>query len=375
MATKYRGQIFTCIQRKLNVVLDSESGPLTHVLHIVGQVAYQAFFGKFWRNRGFQGYDIAAILSSHEARTSGCYHLYFVRCKLDVLPLDSEIQLARLVQRPCCFLRSLSIQSFEYRQYFLHQWAIFGAEHLHLRLQCVCQHIAVITHEVQLLDIQLFKYLPGETKQGLFFISIRNTHKHCAEWLTYFDLRLFAGSTTKTNRAHHKMRLVGQLFVEQFLIHLWPIAQVNAERCMLVDAAHQVLIQLFRRERHEGSEQLDECGQALVQREVCRHLLVVQGSFPEAFAAAAQVPVREVLQELLRDCCWLRRVVLVQAVRDLTDGLLQFRENPAVKFAALRYRQLVVLRVKGIDIGIRHEEPIHVPELIQCPAHQRPFFA
>src|SRR5258708_6406823 len=181
MATKYRGQIFTCIQRKLNVVLDSESGPLTHVLHIVGQVAYQAFFAQFWRNRGFQGYDIAAILSSHEARTSGCYHLYFVRCKLDVLPLDSEIQLARLVLRPCCFLRSLSIQGFEYRQYFLYQSAIFGAEHLHLWLGPVPQHLSVVAHEVQLLDIQLFKYLPGETEQGVFFISLRNKAKHCAE--------------------------------------------------------------------------------------------------------------------------------------------------------------------------------------------------
>src|SRR5260221_11888828 len=34
-----------------------------------------------------------------------------------------------------------------------------------------------------------------------------------------------------------------------------------------VDAAHQVLIQLFRRKWHERSEQLDECGQALVQRD------------------------------------------------------------------------------------------------------------
>src|SRR5258708_7174625 len=292
MATKYRGQIFTCIQRKLDVVLDSESGPLTHVLHVVGQVAYQAFFAQFRCNRRFQGYDIAAILSSHEARASGCNHLYFVRCKLDVVTIDREIQLARLVKGLCCFLRSLSIQGFEYRQYFLYQWAIFGAEHLHLWLGRVSQHIAVVAHEVQLLDIQLFKYLPGETKQGLFFISIRNKHKHCPEWLTYFDLRLLAGSTTKTNNAHHQMRLVRQLFVEQFLIHLWPIAQVNAESSFPVDAAHQVLIQLFRRERHERSEQLDECGQALVQREVCRHLIVVQGSFPEAFAAAAQVPVR-----------------------------------------------------------------------------------
>src|SRR6266702_725571 len=115
----------------------------------------------------------------------------------------------------------MSIQGFECRQDFLYQWAIFGAEHLHLRLQRVGQHITVITHEVQLLDIQLFKYLPGETKQGLFLISIRNTHKHCAEWLTYFDLRLLAGCTTKTN------------------------------------TAHQVLIHLFHRKWHEWGEQHD----------------------------------------------------------------------------------------------------------------------
>src|SRR5260370_35288959 len=145
----------------------------------------------------------------------------------------------------------MSIQGFECRQYFLYQCAIFGAEHLHLWLQRVSQHITVITHQVQLLDFHLLKYLPGKTKQGLFFISIRNTHKHCAEWLTYFDLHLLAGGTTKTNNAHHKMRLVGQLFVKQLLIHLWPIAEVNAESSFPVDAAHQVLIDLFHRKWHD----------------------------------------------------------------------------------------------------------------------------
>src|SRR6266699_22674 len=95
----------------------------------------------------------------------------------------------------------MSIQGFECRQYFLYQWAIFGAEHLHLWLQRESQHITVITHEVELLDIQLFKYLPGET--------------------------------------------------EQCLNHLWPIAEVNAESSFPVDAAHQVLIHLFHRKWHE----------------------------------------------------------------------------------------------------------------------------
>jgi seryl-tRNA synthetase len=72
---KGRDQVFTRVQRKLDVVLDIESGPLTHVLDIMGQVSYQAFLAQFGGNRRFQGDDIAAILSGHEAGTSGCYHL------------------------------------------------------------------------------------------------------------------------------------------------------------------------------------------------------------------------------------------------------------------------------------------------------------
>src|SRR5260370_722944 len=65
----------------------------------------------------------------------------------------------------------------------------------------------------------------------------------------------------------------------------------------------------------------------------------------------------------------------MQTVCVLPDCLLQFRKNPAVQFAALCYRQLVLHRIKRINVSIGHKETVHVPELIHGPAHQHPLLA
>ena len=98
------------------------------------------------------------------------------------------------------------------------------------------------------------------------------------------------------------MRFARQRFIDQFFVYGWPVAQVDAGRGLRVDAANQVLVQLFRYERHEWREQGDKRDQALIEREVRGHLVLVHASFPEAFATAPQVPVRQILQEFLDGC-------------------------------------------------------------------------
>ena len=98
------------------------------------------------------------------------------------------------------------------------------------------------------------------------------------------------------------MRFARQRFIDQFFVYGWPIAQVDAGRGLRVDAANQVLVQLFRHERHERREQGDKRGQALVEREVRGYLVVVHAGFPEALATAPQVPVRQIFQEFLDGC-------------------------------------------------------------------------
>src|SRR5438067_13183789 len=99
---------------------------------------------------------------------------------------------------------------------------------------------------------------------SLFLSQGRHTYIEGVERLTDFDLRFLTGSTAKADDPHDKVGIVGQLLIDEFLVDLWPVTEMDAERCLIVDVTHQVLIEFFCYEGHERRQQSDERCQALV---------------------------------------------------------------------------------------------------------------
>ncbi len=90
------------------MILDVEASLFPHVLHIVGQVAYQALFAQLRRDRCFQGDDIAPLLGGDKARACGGDYFNFIRGKFDLLAIDGEVQMPGLVEQPGSLLCAMS---------------------------------------------------------------------------------------------------------------------------------------------------------------------------------------------------------------------------------------------------------------------------
>ena len=73
---------------------------------------------------------------------------------------------------------------------------------------------------------------------------------------------------------------------------------MHAYRCIGIDLADQVLIELLGQERHERGEQRREGDQRFVQRRQGRRIGLTARR-PEAGPAAADIPVAQVVEKAL----------------------------------------------------------------------------
>src|SRR3990172_9604221 len=79
-----------------------------------------------------------------------------------------------------------------------------------------------------------------------------------------------------------------------------------------------------------------------------------QGRLPEAAPAPAHVPVRKVLYKPLDRAAARCRIVLLQAVRNLTHESVQLGEHPPVELRLLT--GIRRLRIETIQVRVRHEK-------------------
>ena len=180
----------------------------------------------------------------------------------------------------------MRIQRLEFGKDFLDQAAVFRSKYLHLGLQGIGKHVAVTADQFQAFDVQFFKHLLAETMQGFFLGQGGYAHVQGVQRLAHFDLRFLTGRAAKANNTHDEMCIAGQLLIDELLVHLGPVTEMNAQCCLFINAANEVLVEFFRHEWQEGREQGDQCCQALVEREVCCQLIIVKLRLPDAFATA-----------------------------------------------------------------------------------------
>src|SRR5579875_810104 len=114
-----RGQFVAGIKGQRDMILDVEAGLLAHILDVVSQVTYQALFAQFWRNCCFQRNNVAALLRSYKAWTSGSNHLNLIRCEFNRLAIKRKMELASLAEELCSLLCAMRVQRFEFCQDFL----------------------------------------------------------------------------------------------------------------------------------------------------------------------------------------------------------------------------------------------------------------
>ena len=111
------------------------------------------------------------------------------------------------------------------------------------------------------------------------------------------------------------------------------------------------------RERRRQPRHRDE---SLVERVVGRGLIRVVLRLPEAAAAAPDVPVAQLLDEVLDRARRVRRRVGVEIRCHPLDETVQGAQQPAVQLRALSGRR--VCGIEAVDVGVGDEEGVGVPE-------------
>ena len=145
-------------------------------------------------------------------------------------------------------------------------------------------------------------------------------------------------------------------------VDLREVAEVDRLRSRLVDAADEVAVDGLRHEwdhRRSGLGRRDECR---VERHVGIDLILLHALCPEAAAAAADIPVRELVDKLLECLGRFRHAVVREVVVDILDHRVEAREAPLVHDRQLIVVERVLRRIEVVDVGVEHEECVRVPE-------------
>ena len=140
------------------------------------------------------------------------------------------------------------------------------------------------------------------------------------------------------------------------------IAKMHGLRRRLVDAAHEVLVDGLRHERDHRRSGLDRRHERRVERHVGIDLVLFHALRPETAAAAAHVPVGELIDKLLQRLGGLGHMVAREIFIHVLDHRIEAREAPFIHDGQLVVVQRIFRRVEVVDVCIEHEERIGVPE-------------
>ena len=348
-------ELFVAREIDLDVIRNLVAVLLAHRLHFADDLAHEAFFDEFRRKRRLERNRHAAITLAVVAFRLRHRDIDILRLERDIAVIEMENELARLVE---LFLRLVAVDGFERFLDGAHLFADLRAEHAELRLERireVCFHVVL---EDDLLDVELFldDFLE-EVRQHRLGLDV-----HRADRLAVLDVRVIARRAAEHDDGEHFAHVLFELGVDVRLIDLREVAEMDGLRRILVDAADEVAVDGFRHERNHRCRGLDRRDKRRVERHVGVDLVLLHALRPETAAAAADIPVREFVDELLERLGSFRHAIVREVVIDVFDHRVEAREAPFVHDGQLVIVERVFRRIEVVDVRIEHEERIRVPE-------------
>ena len=136
---------------------------------------------------------------------------------------------------------------------------------------------------------------------------------------------------------------------------------MHAFRRALVQASHQVLIDLLRHEGNHGRCQLAHRYQGCVEGHVSIDLILLHSLGPETFTASSYIPVAAFVHKILQRSCCFRNLIVIQTGIHFRDQRIQ-AAKPLVQHGKLIEFQRIFGSVKIINIGIQYKECVGIPQ-------------
>ena len=328
---------------------------LAHRLYLADDLAHEALFEERFAERRLQGNRHAVVALAVIAFRLRHRDLDIFRQQRDITVRQCDDEFARRVK---LFLGLVAVDCLQGLLDGAHLLANLWSEDTELRLEAVrevCLHIIL---EDDFLDVELlFDDFLVEVRQ-----HDRCLDKHLADWLAVLDVGLIARSAAEHDDLEDLAHVLLEFLVNMCLIGLREVAEMDGFRCLLVDATDEVAVDGLRHERNHRCSGLGRRDECRVERHVGIDLVLFHALCPEAAAAAADVPVRELVDELLECLGGFRHAVVREVVVDILDHRVEAREAPLVHDRQLIVVERVLRRIEVVDVGVEHEERVRVPE-------------
>ena len=337
------------------MVGDLKAGLLAHHLHLADDLPHEALLDQLGRQDRINGNGDIPVGYGIEALPLGGLNQQVGGGQLHRPFAEIKAQLALGVQLG---LGGAPVQGRQRLANLAQLLAVFGANGLQLRLKVIADKVLHLFGEYDFLDVQL---LPDnfhiEAVQVLIRLDI-----HDAERLAVLAVGAVAGGAAQLHNADDLIHLGFQLPVDPLRMAFGEVAQMDAFRRRLINAAHQVLVDRLADERHHGGGRLGNGHQGGIQRHIGGNLVLLHAGRPVAFPPAADVPVAHILHKGLQRLGGLRDAVIVQMVIHRLHRTGKAGKQPAVHYRQVRRIQGVFCCVKAVNIGIQHKEGVGIPQ-------------
>ena len=237
------------------------------------------------------------------------------------------------------------------------QTAILRAQRAHLRLDLIGRERARVGDKMHVFDIQFIANQCGE--RG---IQLRTLYIQRAQRLTNLDVRGIAAGAAQLNDVHNLFHRSFELGIDSALVAAREVAQMHGILRAGEIADDQILIHRFRHERNVRRAELRKRDQHSVQRVIRRLLVARPFASPEALLAQADVPVRQLVHEILNRAGGFGDLQLRQTFVDEFHQRIQLRKRPFVHQRVVAFLGAINLRLVIIDRRVHGEERVGIPE-------------
>ena len=237
------------------------------------------------------------------------------------------------------------------------QLAVLLAQRTQLRLERIRGELPRIVHETDGLHIQLIARKRGEILREGNALDVQRRGG-----LANLHIRHVAAGAAGLNDLEQRFHVLLQLRVHVLLLVGGEIAEMHALRRVLIRGTHEVLIHILGHERRIRRKQLAQRHEHVIERGERGFLAAFHALAPEALAAAADVPVGQLVHKRGDGAAGLGDLIGFQPLVDKLDERVELGEQPLIHQRQLDGIERVRLGIEVIDVRVQNKERVRIPQ-------------
>jgi len=251
-----------------------------------------------------------------------------------------------------------TVQTGELCADFAELLAEFRPERLELRLERVRNQIFHILGKLHLLHVELIL----DHLNVIFGQRLAGLDDHLGKRLAVFQVGAVSCCAAEGDDFEHGFHVGFKRLVDAGFVNLREVAEMDAFGCRQIDGADQIAVNILRHERNHRRCGFGGGDKRAVKHQIRVDLVGLHPFCPVAGTAAADIPVAQLIHKILQRAGGLRNAVIGKVAVHVADHRVQAGKQPFVHHGEKAFVELVFGGVKAINVGVKHEKRIGVPQ-------------